>query len=37
MDYSEYSKSINASNDLKKEILDFIVFFYYLKSQTGLL
>lgn len=37
MEYTEYSKSINAFNELKKEILFFIVFCYYLKSQTGLL
>lgn len=32
MEYTEYSKSIKASNELKKEILGFIVFCYYLKS-----
>lgn len=37
MEYTEYSKSINEFNELKKEILVFLVFCYYLKSQTGLL
>jgi len=39
IEYTKYSKSTNASNELKKIyiFLLFIVFCYYLKSQTGLL